>query len=312
MKKQLIVVAIDFNKAFIEAMILYRCECDPRVIARVYEGDRTEIYREGMLMGEVELRNGIRQGCTGSPRLFVMVVSMIIERMLRCGMGFEIWGMRVPVLFYADDGLVMARSREEASGMVGVLEECAREYGLTINRGKSACMVFNEQGDGGMVNEVNGIGVVEEMRYLGVKVVNVRDCFRVNRKEKVGVADRMRHVAASVIARACDRVLMGKTYWKSVVLPGVLSSNGVMAWRKSEREKLQRIENDVWRRVFKAASFTPVVALQGEIGCSSVEARDMRSKIEFVRYLMSSENGVCRRMIENMTGGVIGDYWMRL
>ena len=32
-------------------------------------------------MGEVEVRNGIRQGCTGSPRLFVMVVSMIIERM---------------------------------------------------------------------------------------------------------------------------------------------------------------------------------------------------------------------------------------
>ena len=88
---------------------------------------------------------------------------MIIERMLRCGMGFEISGMRIPVLFYADDGLIMARSTEEASGMAGALEKCAREYGLTINRGKSACMICNEQGDDGMVNEVNGIGVVEEM-----------------------------------------------------------------------------------------------------------------------------------------------------
>ena len=59
------------------------------VIAKVYEGDRTEIYRECLLIGEIYMRNGVRQRCTGSPRLFMMVVSMI-ERILKCGMGFEI------------------------------------------------------------------------------------------------------------------------------------------------------------------------------------------------------------------------------
>ena len=68
----------------------------------------------------------------------------------------------------------------------------------------------------------------------------------------------------------------------------------------------------MWRRVFKAASYTPVVVLQGEIGGSSVEARDMRSKIEFVRYLLGSENRVCRRMIESMTRGARGNFWLKM
>lgn len=324
MREELVVVAIDFSKAFdsverkalIEAMMYYKC--DPRVIeviACMYVNDRTQVFREGELMGEVEVRNGIRQGCTGSPRLFVMVVSMIIERVIRSGMGYEVWGMRVPVLFYADDGLILARSREEAVRMVNVLEECAGMYGLSINRDKSACMVFNEQNVGvrdNDVDEINGIRVVTEMRYLGVTIGNVRDCFKLNRKEKIGMAEKMMSMASSVIVRACDRVIIGKTYWKSVVLPSVLSADGVIAWRKNEREKLQRIENGVWRRVFKAASHTPVVALQGEIGCSSVEARDMRSKVGFVRYLIGCENSICRRMMERMIGGSRGGFWMRM
>ena len=326
-KEKLIVVAIDFSKAFdsverkalIEAMMYYKC--DPRVIeviASMYVNDRTEVYREGELMGEVEVRNGIRQGCTGSPRLFVMVVSRIIERMISSGMGYEVWGMRVPVLFYADDGLLMARSREEAERMVNIMEECASMYGLSVNREKSACMVFNEQNgndisrDGENEDEMNGIRIVTQMSYLGVTVVNARDCYRMNRKHKIGMAEKMMSVASSVVVRACDRLVIGKTYWKSVVLPGVLSSDGVIAWRKNERDKLQRIENGVWRRVFKAPSYTPVMALQGEIGCSSVEARDMRSKISFVKYLIGCENGVCKKMIECMIGGRRGGFWMRV
>ena len=50
-------------------------------------------------MGEIEMRNGIRQGCTGLPILFVMVASMIIERTFICRMGFEIWKMRILELF---------------------------------------------------------------------------------------------------------------------------------------------------------------------------------------------------------------------
>ena len=318
MKRELVVVAVDFSKAFdsverralVEALKYYKCHW--RVIdaiASVYVGDRTRIFREGVQMGEIEAMSGIRQGCTVSPHLFVMVVGMIIERLLQSGLGYVSEGMRVPVLFYADDGLLLARSTGEAERMIRILEEAAGESGLAINRDKSMCMVFNGENVG---EDVGGVRVVSEMRYLGVTVVDKRDCYSVNRREKVIMAEKMSNLTYSVVARACDRVLIGKTYWKSVVLPSVLSSGQVMVWKRSERDRLQRIENGVWRKVFAAPSYTPVAALQGEIGCSSVYARDMKEKLKFVKYVMGCESRVVRVVFQQMRDTVRPGAWMRL
>ena len=78
-------------------------------------------------MGDVEVNCGIRPGCTVSPQLFIMVVGLLIERIIQSGMGYESCLMRVPVLFYADNGLMFARSRKEAEAMVEVF---GKDYGL--------------------------------------------------------------------------------------------------------------------------------------------------------------------------------------
>ena len=315
-REVLVVVAVDFRKAFdsidrgelIESMIYYKC--DPRVIqviAELYRGDVTEVWREGRELGRIEVKNGIRQGCTGSPRLFVMVVSKIIERLIQSGLGYRSGHIRVPVLFYADDGLMLARSRREAEEMIGVLEESARECGLAINTEKSKCMVFNGGEEGG--NEIRGMEVVKEVRYLGVLVSARRDCFRENKKEKIMSAERMVNVTYSVVERSCDRLLIGKTFWKSVVLPGVLHAGEVMVWNRTEMEKMQRIENGVWRRVMRAPTYTPVAGLQGEVGCSSMKARDMKGKMKFGRFLMNTRNGMLRGLVRRAREG--GNSWMR-
>ena len=194
-------------------------------------------------MGRMEVKCGIRQGCTGSPQLFVMVVGMLIERMIKSGVGYERGMIRIPVLFYADDGLIFARSRTEAEGMLKLMEGCGMDYGLEINRDKSVFMVFNEsERVDGMVG---GVRMVERMRYLGVDVTAGRDCYAENRKRKIELAERMANVTFSVIARACERMMIGKVYWKSVVLPSVLSASEVTVWKASERKRLQRIENGV-------------------------------------------------------------------
>ena len=139
-----------------------------------------------------------------------------------------------------------------------------------------------------------------------------RDCFRKNREERIRLAERMANVTFSVVSRACERLLIGKTFWKSVVLPGVLNASEVMVWNEREKERLQRIENGVWRKVMRAASFTPVVALQGEVGCSTVRARDMKGKLKFAMYCVNAENVVLRKIIERvrMVGRMNG--WMRM
>ena len=58
---------------------------------------------------------------------------------------------------------------EEAEDGIRELRRAAGEYGLKVNSRKSQCLMFN-MGVG--VGEIGEIAVVEEIRYLGVKIEN--------------------------------------------------------------------------------------------------------------------------------------------
>ena len=44
----------------------------------------------------------------------------------------------------------------------------------------------------------------------------------------------MANLAFSVVFRSCDRQLIRKTHWKSVVQPRVLSASSVVVWSRQE------------------------------------------------------------------------------
>ena len=97
-------------------------------------------------------------------------------------------------------------------------------------------------------------------------VVNKRNCSLQYKKEKIMQARKMANLTYSIIAHSCSKIIIEKTYWKSVVLPGVLYALSVLTWTRKEMDEMQPIENQVWRKMLGAPRFTPVVALQGEIG----------------------------------------------
>ena len=72
-------------------------------------------------------------------------------------------------------------------------------------------------------------------------------CFREYRKIKIQLAERTANLTFSVILRLCDKLLIGKTYWKSVVKPRVLSAPAMLVLAKEKGKQLQRVENRVWR-----------------------------------------------------------------
>ena len=151
--------------------------------------------------------------------------------------------------------------------------------------------------------------VVEQLRYLGVTVVNKRNCFLQHKKGKIMQARKMANLTYSIIARSCSKILIGKTYWKSVVLPGVSYAASILTWTRKEIDELQRIANHVWRQMLGGPRFTPVVALQGDIGASTMKCRDMKSKLKMVKHMKTTENGLLRavaeRMVREGSGGLM-------
>ena len=321
MREMLVLISVDFSKAFdsvdrgflIEVLVEYGCYADlVDIVARLYTGDTTEVFCAGEKIGASEVMTGIRQGCTGSPLLFLMVINIVIREMCATGMGNRDEYFYVPTIFYADDGLILSRSRGEGIQMMGKLREAAARCGLEINNGKSQCMVYCGRRNWVRFGEVDGIKVTGSMKYLGAVVNDGRQCFREHKRSKLLLAEKMTNVAYSVVARACNRLLLGKTYWKCVVLPSVLHGSAMVTWMGSEMDELQRVDNKIWRVIFRAPIFTPVRALQGEVGAFSAKSRDMKIKLRFAKHLLESNNCLLREMMRRRVEGVGKDDWMQV
>ena len=107
---------------------------------------------------EVVLASGIRQGCTASTVLFKLITYKIIEEM-RETEGIQILGPKITCLFYADDGLILAKDKEKAERSIEIIKEIGGKYGLQLNERKSQCILFNMKEK---CEKISIIEVVEE------------------------------------------------------------------------------------------------------------------------------------------------------
>ena len=74
---------------------------------------------------------------------------------------------------------------------------------------------------------------------------------------------------------------------------------------------MQRVENKVWRQIFGALGYTPVAALQGEIGASTVRGGDMKIMIIFGQYMFRTRNGLLEGIFRKMIDEVRPRGWKR-
>ena len=305
-RKELIVTYIDFAKAFdsIQRDSLIEClklgKIDPKVIqvvAEIYKEDITKFYLDKEEIGTMKIQNGIRQGCTCSPQFFLMAVNRIIKAMEWKGLGFRNENIYMPVVFFADDGVLLANSVREMERMIDVLVEETAKIGMMVNRDKCNVMIFNRKKE---IDNIRRMKVVREVKYLGVWISDGKDYFRKHKELVIGRARRMANITFSVIHKSCNKLLVGKTYWKNVVLPSLLHGNSVIIWNVAEMEKLQRSENAVWRAILGAPQYSPLVTLQGEIGTSNMKTRDIKAKINYIGHLRGSNNKLLTALYEDI------------
>jgi len=314
-KEELVLVAVDFKKAYdsikremiIEVLKEYRV--DVRVIdvvKRVYCEDKTRIELGEGCDVEMDVESGIRQGCTASTLIFKLITFKIIEVLRRKLRGVQMGVAKVRCLFYADDGLMLARSAEEAKTGIEELRRVAEKYGLEMNVRKSQCMQFNTERE---VSEIAGVEVVREIKYLGVKVQNGRNLFDKHRVEMVNRAKWMSSMTSSVIEKSCHRVMVGKSYWKGVVLPRVLYGAEVVRLKVEDMNSIQKQENAAMRRMLEAGRGVAIAGMRGEIGMGTVRSRVARGRIQYWRRVEQGGNELLKRVLRATIQS--GGEWVR-
>ena len=305
---ELYIAAIDYSKAFdsinrkhmIETLKNYKI--DPaviNVIARIYSQDSTTIHLREDFREEIEIGNGIRQGCTGSTVLFKLVTFMIIKE-LEKEIGYKFRDLHINCLFFADDGIIIEQSEERLIKTLGIMNDVSKKFGLEINKNKSNILIFNSRN---RINNICDIPVVEEIKYLGVFICNKRNIFTAHKHKMMQKAQRMANLTYSVIYKSVNKVLIGSTFWKNVVLPSILFGSSIIIFNQEDIKKLQRIENAVLRKILGAQRFAPIATLRGEVGSSLMESRIMKEKISYLKYAENSDNQMLRRVMVELREG---------
>ena len=100
----------------------------------------------------------------------------------------------------------------------------------------------------------------------------------------------MANITYSVIERSCNKLLIGKSFWKSIVLPSVLYGTNIINLTEDNINQLQKIENSVYRFILGAAHYSPNVTLRGEIGASLMKKRVINGRINNIKGIQSNRN----------------------
>ena len=190
----------------------------------------------------------------------------------------------------------MVNSKAKAEKDLETLKCVSERYGLEINTEKSNIMVFNRKED---FNQIGGIKTTESMKYLEVYMSNERNSYREHIDKQMIKAKKLENATYSMIESSCNRVIVGKAYWKNICVPAILYGLNTAKVTEKDIQKLQVIENNVYRKILRAPSYAPTGTLRSEIGSATMKARIMKGKILYWKSIQDGDNELMKEIIKN-------------
>ena len=220
-------------------------------------------------------------------------------------------------MFFSDDSLLITRTIEEAKANLKLIKEASEIFGLKINEKKSKIMIYKSkkrkrEEEEVEREEIEGIEVVKKLKYLGLEICDDRDIFKEQKEEMIERATKLALQTYSVIDRSCNKVLMGKLFWKSIVLPSILLGAGLMDFTKDQIERLQRVENSVYRKILGARGDTTIVTMLGEIGASRMESRIIQERLMITKCMMETPIELIREVLRSIRENKFNKWNIRL
>lgn len=265
-----------------------------QLLREIYRENTVCIEWEGMRSKEnVEVSRGLRQGCPLSPLLFMLYMVSMEKALEGSNIGFNLshkqGGMmieqKLPGLFYADDIVLFADSRDDIQQLANICGREGEALGLGFSVTKCGLMVFNDPCDQTVSIQGQEIPRVSEYKYLGVWV-NESDRY-MEVQEKASAAKGKRN-AAIMKHRALwgyNRYEVLRGLWKGVMVPGLTFGNSVVCMRAEVQSGMDVNQRTVGRLALGAHGKTTNEAVKGDMGWAGFEAREAQSKIRFEERL---------------------------
>lgn len=147
-----------------------------------------------------------------------------------------------------------------------------------------------------------GIRVKKEINYLGISIDKKGDMGQ-NVEKRILMGRRMVGYIAYVIRGESSRVELGKTIWKSVVVPAIMYGLAAIRVNGRQMEELEREQGRMYRCILGLPKRVAKEFLEAEIGSSSFTDRIGKAKIRLVKKVLDRNERLRDSIVERWDKG---------
>ena len=205
----------------------------------------------GKLSRWFSISQGVRQGCVMSPWLFNIYIDGIIrEAMDELIGGVQLSNVKVQVLLFADDIVMVTESKEDIQRNLEVLKAAMEKWDMKMHLGKTKVMVVSRAGEGCSVT-IDGekIEEVQSLKYLGSSI-SADGSSDEDIEQRIGAATR---VIGAMRKEVLERRELKKEtklrVFNAMVVPTLLYGCETWTVQKRHESRLQACEMGCLRRI---------------------------------------------------------------
>ena len=228
-----------------------------------------------LLLSElVHPQRGLKQGCPLSPILFAVYLADLGAILENSKLGVQVFGKTISGLLFADDLVLISRTREGIKHLWGVCQRYFEDHCLQINCSKSNIMDLKDEDYPPLhlwSTKGEDLGCFEratKYKYLGVPV-QLSDFLNIFDAKRTEIVSRAKSYAAKIIGIAresFDPCVVAEALWTQVALEGILHGIQVVSVTEQQLDQLDSIQARIGAVILRVRHSCSHAAIRKELG----------------------------------------------
>ena len=268
-----------------------------RIIRNIYEKTESCVLVGDEKTEYFEVEVGVQQGCILSPTLFSIYINSMAKEINQSRIGIEVLGMKVAILLYADDIVLIAGSAGELQRGMRIITRWGRKWQCRFNRGKSQVVVFGSRKriDGEWMLGGGKVEQVDSYKYLGMEIQGNRGWNKFRKRLIVKSKKQMRIASSMGIRKERLTVRAASSVWKTLVRPIV--EYGAEICGEAEWEEAEKLQREMAKRILGLKESTNNEVVLGELGWWKLKARRDMLRLRYWGRLINMKQGKLPRKV---------------
>ncbi len=312
-KDTVYMVFLDVTKAFDKAWlsgilhVLYNCGLKDRhwlLAKNLNQNLKAKIKTKYGHTRTISISNSIRQGGVLSVILFGLLMDQICKEIPQDQAGIKIEGtdLQINSLLWVDDVILFENDPKKLQGMLDIVDHVAKTYHLEFGESKSKAMKIGKSKDrptfklGDMTLEY-----VEQYKYLGY-LQNEKNTNNSHMKSLKGKIEAAYQKTLSLATNPTLKYVEMQAIWITVetcIIPIITYAGEVMDLkRKKDQKELNRMLENIIKRILKVPIGTPTEALYVETGMIPPTAMIEKNQTNMCTRLMKGDNPWMKKMVD--------------